>query len=282
MLLFGGRNNERSCYSFNLSSQQWTKLPHLRSIRSCHSSIVVNSCIFLVGGAYNNTIDEFDHFTKSFKTVASIKESRRWFGSCLYKKSLVLVAGGRDDYDEVTNNCFLFNSNTKTFKEFASLSVKRSELVLVNFNGVVYSIGGTTEKREVLDSIETYDEGNDQWKMCDFKLNIARAYHQAVVHKNHIYIVGGWCRSGKCTNTIERVDVINGKVDLLRMKLRLARSGFTSCKFKSSLYIFGGYTGYGNSTNSVEILNLSTMKVQEGVKVPISDRSFSACVSENC
>ena len=76
-----------------------------------------------------------------------MKESRRWFGSCLYKKSLVLVAGGRDDYDEVTNNCFLFNSNTKTFKEFASLSVKRSELVLVNFNGVVYSIGGTTEKR---------------------------------------------------------------------------------------------------------------------------------------
>ena len=146
-MLFGGANIQRSCYSFNLSSQQWTKLPDLPSKRFGHRSLVVNSCNFLVGGFRNNTIDEFDNSTKSFKTVATMKEPRYWFGSCLYKKISVLVAAGLGEHDIETNNCFLFNTNTKTFNEFPSLSVKRSEHVLVNFNGVVYSIGGTTEKR---------------------------------------------------------------------------------------------------------------------------------------
>ena len=117
--------------------------------------------------------------------------------------------------------------------------------------------------------------------MCDFKLNIARAFHQAVVHKNLIYTVGGFCGicgDDKYTNTIERIDVNNGKVDLLEMKLRIERSDFASCKLKSNLYIFGGMTGDWSHTNSVEILNLDTMKVQEGVNVPISDWGFSACV----
>ena len=60
----------------------------------------------------------------------------------------MLVAGGLDDNDQKTNNCFLYNTSSKTFKKFASLNVKRYGHVLVNFNGVVYSIGGKNEKYE--------------------------------------------------------------------------------------------------------------------------------------
>ena len=274
--MFGGYNNPTSCYSFNLSSQQWTKLPDLPSRRISHGSMVVNSSIFIVGGRHNKTIDKFDNSTKSFKTVATMNEARDLFGSCRYDRSSLLVAGGRDEKHQETNNCFLYNTSTKNFKEFASLNVKKWGHVLVNFNGTVYSIGGRNEKYKVLNSIETYDEGNKQWKMCDFKLNIARGGPQAVVHKNHIYVVSGQCGSGKHTNTVERIDVSNGKVDLLEGKLRIARRGFASCKFKSNLYIFGGHTDKGR-TNSVEILNLDTMKVQEGVNVPVSDGDSTAC-----
>ena len=232
MLLFGGYYNKKSFYSFNLTSQQWKNLTNLPSNRIGHRSIVVNNSIFIVGGFRNKNVDEFDNSTKSFKTVATMKEARCWFGSCLYKKTLLLVAGGRDDNKRTNNDCFLYNTISKNFKEFASLDVKRWRHVLVNFKEVLYSIGGLNEKNEVLDSIETYEEGNEQWKMCDFKLNIAREGHQAVVHKNYIYIVGGCCRADKLTNTVERIDVNNGKVDLIDVKLRVARSTFTSCKLK--------------------------------------------------
>ena len=276
MLLSGGFYNRRSCYSFNLSSRQWTKLPDLPSDRYGHGSMSVNSSIFLVGGLYNKTIDEFENSTKSLKTVATMKESRYWFGSCVYESKLLLIAGGLYDNQQKSNNCFIYDTSSKTFNEFTSLNVKRFGHFLVNFNGVVYSIGGVNEKDEVINSIETYKEKDRRWKMCDLKLHVARAYHQAVVHKNCIYIVGGSRKDGRRTNTVERIDIVSGKIDLIDVKLRVARSEFASCKIKSKLFIIGGHTGM-NSTNTVEILNLDTMQVQKGVNIPISDHGLSTC-----
>ena len=273
--LFGGGNNPTPCYSFSLSSQQWTKHPDLPSSRYGHGSVVVDSCIFIVGGQNNYTIDKLDRSTNSFETVARMKESRYLFASCCYKNNSLLVAGARVDNQPMTSNCFLFDTSTETFEEFASLNVRICGHVLVNFNGLLYSIGGKNEKCEVLDSIELFEEGGKQWKFCDFKLNIARFGHQFVVHKNHIYMVGGWCAGGRRANTVERIDVNNGKVDLLEVKLPVARGRYASCKFGPNVYIFGTTK---DNTSSVEILNLDTMEVQEGVSVPISDYGFSACV----
>ena len=115
--MLGGRN----FYSFSHSREQWTKLPNLPSRRWYHGIVVIGNSVYIVGGlhtiiARNNTIDQYNISTKTFEKVATMKESRYSFGICAFNKSEVLIAGGCDDKDEITNNCFLFNTNSKTFK----------------------------------------------------------------------------------------------------------------------------------------------------------------------
>ena len=62
----------------------------------------------------NKAIDEFDPSTESFTTVATMKESRYFFGSCLYDRDSLLVASGFENEHEKCKNCFLFNKNTLT------------------------------------------------------------------------------------------------------------------------------------------------------------------------
>ena len=62
------------------------------------------------------------------------------FGICVFNETEVLIAGGRGDNYKVTNNCVLFNTNTKTFKDIANMKIKRNRHVLVNLDGVVYFI----------------------------------------------------------------------------------------------------------------------------------------------
>ena len=202
--------------------------------------------------------------------------SRNDFGICVFNKSEVLVTGGRDDNNEVTNNCFLFNTISETFEEVKDMNTRRCGHVLVNIEGVVYSIGGANENREYLDTIEILNPVTEQWDKSDVKLNVARYNHRAVAHKNFIYIFGGYRRC-RYINAIERFNVKTGQMELLNQKLRALRSDFAVGKIDSDVYIFGGYTMNG-STASCEIFNLETEEVREGESLPFSDWGFTACV----
>ena len=201
--------------------------------------------------------------------------SRNEFGICVFNKSEVLIAGGCDDNYKATNNCFIFNTNSKTFKDIANVNTKRCGHVLVNVEGVVYSIGGWNDKGEYLNSIEILDPTTKRWKKSNVKLYIERANHQAVAHKHIIYVFGGWCDNGY-TDTIERFNVKTGQIELLDEKFRIARSHFAVAKINYNVYIFGGET-YDESA-TCEIFNLETEEIRKVEIVPFSHKCFTACV----
>ena len=181
--MFGGRSKDKSFYSFSPSSQLWNYgLPDLPSGRNFHGSVVVGNSVFIVGGWDNNTIEEYNYSTKTFKTVATMNTFRRSFGICVFNEREVLVAGGLENY-MATNSCLLFNTNTKKFKEIAIMETKRAAHDLVNVGGVVYSICGYNDDGVELNTIETFDLATEHWKTSDVRLHIARCYHRAVAHK---------------------------------------------------------------------------------------------------
>ena len=275
-MLFGGKINDRKpFYSFNPASQQWIKLPDLPSRRESHGSVVVGKSVFLVGGWYNNTIEEYDISTKTFKNVATMKNYRHSFGICVFNKTEVLVAGGRGDYNMVINSCLLFNTNTKTFKEVGNMNTKRCGHVLVNVDETIYSIGGLDDNNEELNTIEIFDPVTEQWKTSDVKLHIERYYHQAVAHKHFIYIIGG---THRYEDTIEKYNLLTGQITILDCKLRIPRDCFAVGKIDSDVYIFGGENGYCESTASCEIFNLETEEIREGENLPVSNSGLTACV----
>ena len=67
--------------------------------------------------------------------------------------------------------------------------------------------------------------------------------------------------------------MVKGKVELLDIKLKYGRSRFAVAMVKSDLYVFGGL----GSMNSTEVLNLKTLEIREGVKLPNSAYGFTVC-----
>ena len=281
-MLFGGARNPTSCFSFSLTSQQWTKLQDLPSGRCWHGSAVIGNFVFLVGGYGNITIEKYDTTTKKITLVCLMKRSLNSsaiscnkFGISIYKGDSLLIAGGQDDKYKTTNNCFVFNTKTKAIRNVSIFKTKRRGNTLVNFKGEIFCIGGELETCEKLNLIEVFDATTEKWKTTDFKLNIARHCPQAVAHKQFIYVLGGYIGYRKCTDTIERIDVSAGKVEVLNVKLKHARSLFAASKSNNDLYIFGGSVIDGDS--STEVLNLETLEIKEGVELPISNSCFTAC-----
>ena len=280
-MLLGGYRNGKSCYSFSITNQQWTKLQDLPSQRN--GSAVIDSSVFLVGGYKNSSIAEYNTVTNKFANVCTIKRSlfssaicRDSFG---FKGNSLFIACGEDDKHVATNNCFVFKTKTKAIRDVGSLKFNRSGNVLINFKGKIFCIGGYNGSDIHLNSIEVFDATTEKWKATDFKLNIARSYHQAVANKQFIYVLGGYNRSG-FTDSIEKIELSAGKVELLSVKLKHARSLFAASKIDNDLYIFGGRVRDGSSnttTNSTEILNLETLEMKEGLKVPTLDHAFTAC-----
>ena len=130
----------------------------------------------------------------------------------------------------------------------------------------------------MLNTIEMFDPVTEQWKTSDVKLNIGRANHRAVAHKDFIYIFGGYCGVTKYyTDTIERFDAKTGQIELLGVKLHVGRSDFAVGKVDSDVYIFGGFTRNG-ITSSCEVFNLETEEIREIENLPFSDFGFTACV----
>ena len=74
-MLFGGWDNAQSCYLFSSSTQQWTRLPDLPNERWCHNALKINNSIFLVGGTKNNTIEQYEVSSKTFKKVSAEAEA---------------------------------------------------------------------------------------------------------------------------------------------------------------------------------------------------------------
>ena len=289
-MLFGGFYKEKSCYSFSIASQQWTKLQNLPSKRYYHSSAIIGNSVFLVGGYKNSTIEEYETVKKKLTKTSKMKWSLvsstvfcNEFGITVYEVDSLLIAGGNDyaaSVNNATNECFVFETKTNSKRYVGSLNTKRLGNVLVNLKSEIFCIGGYNSTDRYLNTIEMFNATTGNWITTDFKLNIGRCRHQAVVHKQFIYVLGGNIGYEEYTNTIERIDVSSGKVVILNVRLKQARSAFAACKANNNFFVFGGEVKDGNSltsTSSTEVLDLETLEIKEGVELPISNSYFSAC-----
>ena len=271
-MLFGGEDNEKSCYLFSPSTQQWTRLPDLPTERRSHNALKINNSIFLVGGSDNNTIEQYEVSSKTFKKVATMKKCLVSFGISLYNNQSLLITGRYD-----SNDCFLFNTSSKQFKNLPSMNIKRKGHVLVNVSGIIYSIGGWNGEDEFLSSIEEFHPSTEEWKISAFELKKARSFHQAVAHKHFIYVFGGRCKNLPLrTRMIEKINTVTKRVEIIATKLPVAISHFEVAKVDEKALLFGGVTGVWYPTDSVEIFDLNTEQIEQGVKMPFS--GFTACV----
>merc|ERR1719466_696108 len=245
---------------------------------------MIGSSIYLFGGYDNGTVEEYNIFSRSFKTVSSFY--RRSFGICNYNETDVLIAGGEFYLNscETTNNCVLFSSTNHSFRGFADMVIKRMGHVLVNVKGVTYCLGGWSAYNsnlpqcvELLDSIETVNPNTGNWELLPAKLSFPRADHQAVAHNQFIYILGGFCDNEEGVTvyaySIERFNTVTGKIEIIKPKLHIGRSDFALGKVRSGestdIYLLGGASwvvekdAKKGAVNFQEVFTLETEELRQ-------------------
>merc|ERR1719466_138127 len=245
---------------------------------------MIGSSIYLFGGYDNGNVDEYNIFSRSFKTVSSFY--RRSFGICNYNETDVLIAGGEFylNCSETTNNCVLFSSTNHSFRGFADMVIKRKGHVLVNVKGVTYCLGGWSAYNsnlpqcvELLDSIETVNPNTGNWELLPAKLSFPRADHQAVAHNQFIYILGGFCDNEEGVTvyaySIERFNTVTGKIEIIKPKLHIGRSDFALGKVRSGestdIYLLGGASwvvekdAKKGAVNFQEVFTLETEELRQ-------------------
>ena len=275
-MLFGGRESKKSCYLFSPSSQQWTRLPDLPTERCSHNALKISNSIFLIGGRGNNTIEQYKVSSKTFKVVATMKKCLTNFAISLYNNQSLLITGGVNELT-VIRDCILFDTSSKQFKNLPSMNIIRMGHVLVNVGGIIYAIGGWNDKDNSLNFIEEFHQSTEEWQTSTLELQIARSGHQAVAHKHFIYVFGGECKNDLLTSTIEKINTETKRVEIIATKLLVERTEFAVAKVGEKIHILGGSTVY-KKTDSVEIFDLNTEQIEQGVKMPIKNAHFSACV----
>merc|ERR1719427_2015513 len=245
---------------------------------------MIGSSIYLFGGYDNGTVEEYNIFSRSFKTVSSFY--RRSFGICNYNETDVFIAGGEFylNCSETTNNCVLFSSTNHSFRGFADMVIKRKGHVLVNVKGVTYCLGGWSAYNsnlpqcvELLDSIETVNPNTGNWELLPAKLSFPRADHQAVAHNQFIYILGGFCDNEEGVTvyaySIERFNTVTGKIEIIKPKLHIGRSDFALGKVRSGestdIYLLGGASwvvekdAKKGAVNFQEVFTLETEELRQ-------------------
>ena len=196
----GKIRNSTAVYKLNSKANTWDRITNLKSKRAGHKSFIVEGSVYFLGG-HNNGVSfentEVMPISRNLKnkTVAQppMHNKRHLFGMCSFA-GCVFVAGGYVEHDLRYASCEVYNTESCEWTEIASMNTKRRSFPLVYFQNKVWAIGGLSNKI-VLDTIETYDVGENRWTTIDKKLLQNRYGHSAVVHNKNFYVRGGFFRN---------------------------------------------------------------------------------------
>lgn len=104
-------------------------------------------------------------------------------------EGLVYSVGGFDGGANI-NQAFVYDPNTDTWSEIASMSAVREKPAAAFVDGLLYVVGGWDEVGGTVGSLEIYDPGSDSWSE-GAEVPAAYAAATAVAHDGLLYVIGG-------------------------------------------------------------------------------------------
>ena len=219
---------------------------------------------------------------KNFKGKAMapprLHNKRSVFGMCSFA-GCIFVAGGNYKINSKSclpfASCEVYNTESCEWTEVASMNTKRSSFPLVYFQEKVWAIGGRSNKN-VLDTIETYDVGENRWTTIDKKLLQNRYGHSAVVHNKNFYVIGGYTKN-KLFSSIEVYSSETNQFTFVT-PMNQARVYFGCSILNNKIYVIGGFLHKDKYTDSVEVYDTKNDAWSKGPSLP-HPLAFFGCTS---
>lgn len=182
----------------------------------------------------------------------------------LGQKEYFISGGMNFSFNDITDNCFIYNSTTHAIKKVANMNQARYTHAALLYEEQLYVFGGRyfgEDDVAILSHCEVYSFKQDSWSVLP-RLNVKRCTCYAMAWKNEIYVFGGYTGQYERSELIERLSTKEGKWELLPFNLnRGIESGYVQSYSDNTVTIFGGNTNTG-PTASVISINFETRSLR--------------------
>ena len=158
------------------------------------------------------------------------------------------------------------------------MKTSRMKFALTYFQDKVWAIGGGSNMN-VLDTVETYDLGENKWTTADVSLFQKRTGHSAVVHDKKFFVIGGINDMIKETCSVEVYSSATNQFTCVA-EMNIARSYFGCSVLGNKIFVFGGYLNENQMSDSVEVYDIENDVWSKGPSLPLPLASFG-CSSNN-
>ena len=158
------------------------------------------------------------------------------------------------------------------------MNTSRCAFALTYFQDKVWAIGGDSNMN-LLDTVETYDLGENKWTAADVRLLQKRAGHSAVVHDKKFFVIGGISDMIKETCSVEVYSSVTNQFTCVA-EMNLARSYFGCSLIGNNIFVFGGFLNRNQISDSVEVYDIENDVWSKGPSLPLPLASFG-CSSNN-
>eukprot|EP00964_Phaeocystis_antarctica_P011350 scaffold6278_cov66-Phaeocystis_antarctica.AAC.3 len=195
-------------------------------------------------------------------------EPRTGFGPCL-----IYVVGGQGDGDKLSA-VELYDPQTASWKQLASMMAPRTSHGCVAFNGKLYVVGGYGNAFRALDTAEVYDPQADGWQPLA-KMSTGRYGFGLAVVGGKIYAIGG--RVG--SSTLESVEAYDPQLDSWALVAGMSekREYHATVVLDGKIYIMGGENNSGRTTlDTVEVYDPQADSWQRMASMPQGRRCYAA------
>nr|XP_023026601.1 kelch-like protein 26 [Leptinotarsa decemlineata] len=216
----GGVTNEITyCFSTERKWKHLTSIPH---VEQCNfGTAVLNNELFIVGGCFNQSLQEnihpfgfkFSPRYNKWSTLAPMKIERCRFSLNVLGKMLYAVGGVSESDEFDTSTCERYNPVMDAWFMIQPLPVYLTQHAGASYeNGFECSlyISGGIDRDIVQSSMYCYDAKSEQWKVCSPMLK-PRADHVMLNIGKSLYICGGWTEDEEtlARSLVDTIDVYN-------------------------------------------------------------------------
>lgn len=237
----------------------WQLISPLQTPRGGAAAIAYSDKIYVFGGKsidnkVLNTVELYPPENGFWDTTAVPSFTiPRYNASVVIYDNRIYLIGGRDE-EKVFNDVEVYDPEQNMWSSVQKLRNDRESLAAAVFNDRIYAIGGQRADYNLVEEIEWYNYGENDWLEAIFNLPYPRAAHFSAVVQDTFFMFGGYYygltkTSYKCFPGQDGYKWFPGP------QMSYGRAYGATAQTDSLIYLLGGETS-GGKTAVTEIYNV--------------------------
>jgi N-acetylneuraminic acid mutarotase len=238
----GGIENDNVVEEYDIDTNRWQTKTSMPSGRGFVGSGVVDSKIYIIGGAKlqqpeQKVVEMYDPVTNEWTTVDSMPNARFGIGSCVYDDK-IYTFGGNNPAEQTVEA--YDPAEGIWISDLADMPTARWEPECVLVDTQIYVIGGflNPTSGQASDDVEVYDPGSNSWTI-KASLPEKRGGGAVAYAKGKIYYFGGSPAYGSPRNNAWAYDLEIDQWYILP-EMPFSWAMMPTCVVDSMIYLMAG------------------------------------------